>query len=167
MMIFLQWALDHPYEAGIKFLAATTAIAAAVHRGIPMVTAFVLWTATKKDDEWLARWVPRINYMFAVADYLKRSLPHVVMGPHPDTQPIATLATLRPGPSMRPLSGLPPAPPPIGSAALESPEPAGHLDMDEWKAAQIAAEARAGLEVDADWPHKMRKIDEPPGGSER
>lgn len=105
----IQWLLEHPKEAAavVTFFAAGTAIRTGIAAAIPGIQAYVASTVTKRDDVWLATWLPRYNALLGALDIVRRFAPGLVLGPFLRTQPIATLRP-RPMPSMRPLS-MPPA----------------------------------------------------------
>lgn len=101
-----------------------TFIRAAIRAAIPAIQAYVDSTVTKKDDEWLAKWLPRFDALIGVLDLIRRVVPGTVIGPLFVNQPKATIIGRPTLPSIKPLSMPPPmplgaytkrpVPPPIG-----------------------------------------------------
>jgi len=114
-----QWITAHPAETAWAVVGFTTSLAILIRGAIPVLANLALLTATRADDDFIAKLGPVLDKLIAALDIIRRG-PRLVIGPFPSTQPIARVA--EPRPSMRPVSGAPPAPEPVTTTLRQWPE---------------------------------------------
>ncbi|HEV7717150.1 MAG TPA: hypothetical protein VGO53_16245 [Steroidobacteraceae bacterium] len=107
----------------LSAVAVGTFIRTALHAAIPVIRAYVDATATKKDDEWLQKWLPRYDAAIGMFDVMRRYVPGMVVGPLFANQPKATIIGRPTLPSIKPLSMPPPMPVAVAGRLIMPPPP--------------------------------------------
>jgi hypothetical protein len=101
--------LSDIFETIGMVVTAGSALVGAIHAVIPALDAYAKRTVWTGDDAAVGKLRSVVEWLIPMLDLVRRYTPRASLGPTTKTQPLATASN--PRPSMRPLSGPPPAMP--------------------------------------------------------